>query len=171
MTAVCACPGEWPDWDGRDIDLGGEWVYELPIATFLHMPFGYEIYVARQADEIRKLELQERWPGLVLTQTGLFGGKILRLLAGGETPSRRVQRLPNPYRAHAVLHRGDVGTMRPVIQKLQAELLDKGRMPKELLLAYLTCPHCRDSKGGDKVMILRRWVESPTLSKRRAPRS
>ena len=166
MSAACACPARWPDWDGQDVNLGGEVVHTLPFPSFLHMPIGYEIYVTRQQDEIRRLELEERWPGLVLTRSGAFGGKIIRVLTGGDSPSRRVGRLPNPYRLHVALHRGDVGTLRRTVQPMQARLLDAGRMPRELYLCYLTCPLCSARKGGDRILVLRHWVTSDRLGKR-----
>jgi hypothetical protein len=46
------------------------------------------------------------------------------------------------------------------------QLFDMGRMPKELYLCYLTCPVCSEEKGGDKILLLRRWQASATLSKR-----
>jgi hypothetical protein len=50
--------------------------------------------------------------------------------------------------------------------QLQAKLFDIGKMPKELYICHLTCLRCADERGGDKILLLRRWVESPTLKKR-----
>ena len=49
---------------------------------------------------------------------------------------------------------------------MQSELLDVGRMPKELYLSYLTCPNCEGKRGGARIMLLRRWEASGRLSKR-----
>ena len=48
----------------------------------------------------------------------------------------------------------------------QMTLLDKGRMPKELYLAYLTCPRCAEQRGGEKILVLRRWKENARLASR-----
>lgn len=52
---------------------------------------------------------------------------------------------------------------------MQIELLDQGRAPKELYICYLTCTHCYEKRGGHKTLLLRRYVESPTLKKRIKP--
>jgi len=49
---------------------------------------------------------------------------------------------------------------------MQSALLDEAKMPKELFLCYLTCPRCRDERGGIKIMLLRHWVKSEKLQKR-----
>jgi hypothetical protein len=64
------------------------------------------------------------------------------------------------------LHEGGIGTIKESTRQLQMQLFDFGRMPKELYLSYLTCPVCRDEKGGDKILLLRRWQHSSTLAKR-----
>jgi hypothetical protein len=64
------------------------------------------------------------------------------------------------------LHHGGIGTIKEGTRHLQMQLFDMGRMPKELYLCYLTCPICRDDKGGDKILLLRRWKESATLAGR-----
>jgi len=166
MILPCGCPDQYPDWDGRDIDLAGQGVHILPIAALAHMPISYELYRAKQQQEFEKLGLKERWPGFTLTHTGMFGGKIMRLLESTDSPSRRVQVLPAPYKLRGRLHRGDVGTIKTAVQRTQAELLDAGHMPKELYLCYLTCPQCADKRGGDRILLLRRWVESPALARK-----
>jgi hypothetical protein len=175
MKTGCACPEQYPDWDGRDIDLGGHCVHVLGIPSLLHMPVGYEAYLKRQYDELQALHLAETWPNLVLTRTGMFRGAIMRLLERTRSPSRRVTYLPRPFRVRGKLHLGDVGTMRGSVREVQMALLDSGRMPKELYICYLTCPLCRDTRGGNKILLLRRWTESPLLknrvSKARANRS
>ena len=80
MSLSCACPEHYPDWDGKDINLGGQCVHTLSIPMFLHMPLSYEVYLKRQYNDIQGLQLKEPWPGLVLTRTGMFRGTIMRLL-------------------------------------------------------------------------------------------
>jgi hypothetical protein len=48
------------------------------------------------------------------------------------------------------------------------QLLDSGRMPKEMYLAYLTCPACSEERGGDRILLLRRWRASGRLAKKTA---
>ena len=66
MTLPCGCPEQLPQWDGKDIDLGGEPMFNFPIATFVHMPMGYEVYLGRVRHLMTQLELNPRWPGLYL---------------------------------------------------------------------------------------------------------
>lgn len=167
MTARCPCPATYPDWDGRDVDLAGHPAHVLPIPVFFNMPLGYESYVERQRLEVEQLELKERWPGFVLTRVGFFRGRILRLLEESGSPSRRVTHLEGPFSARGKLHHGGMGTIRDSYLGLQRELLEEGRMPKELYLSYLTCPQCAEEKGGEKILLLRRWVESARLARRR----
>jgi hypothetical protein len=87
-----------------------------------------------------------------------------------QSPSRRVTFLPGGFVARGRLHNGGIGTVRDSYLALQRELLEQGRMPKELYLSYLTCPLCAERKGGDKILLLRRWVESPRLKSRLARR-
>lgn len=166
MMLVCGCPGDYPDWDGRDIDLGGQYVHELALPTPLHMPLAYTMYLQRQQQAVAQLQLTERWPGFVLTQTGLWRGRLLRLLEPAQSPSRHVQVLPRPFHLHGILHHGNVSTIRPSVRKAQMALLDSGRMPKELYLCHLTCPRCATERGGDRLLLLRRWIESPALKRR-----
>ena len=166
MSLSCACPELYPDWDGKDIDLGGQCVHSLGIPMFLHMPLSYEVYLKRQYNDIQGLQLQEPWPGLVLTRTGMLRGTIMRLLEKTDSPSHRIQYLPTPFNLRGKLHSGDIGTIRKSVRQIQMELLDSGRLPKELYISYLTCPLCRDTRGGNKILLLRRWTESALLNKR-----
>ena len=168
MTADCSCPRSFPPWHEQDADLGGYRTHVLPIPTLLHMPLGYEAYVHRQQISLEQLRLHEIWPGLVLTRTGLLRGSITRLLEDAPSLSRHVGYLSSPFHVRAHLHHGNVGTIRPVVQAMQAQLLDNGRMPRELYLCYLTCPHCAEERGGDKILLLRHWQSSALLGKRRA---
>jgi len=166
MMLECGCPGTFPEWDGKEIDLGGRMVHELAIPMFLHMPIAYELYRQRQQEELARLALAEPWPGLALTRTGFFRGRILRLLEEGTTPSRRVVRLPRPFHLYCRLHRGNVSTMRSTLREMQAQMLDRGKLPKALYLCHLTCPRCAAERGGEQILLLRRWVESPRLHRR-----
>lgn len=166
MMLECGCPGEYPDWHKQDVDLARHTAHVLPIASFLHMPLSYETYKQRQQEEVEQLELHERWPGFALTRTGWLRGKMIRLLNGGESPSRHFQRLPTDFQFHGFLHEGGIGTMRKSVRKQQELLLDSGRMPKEMYLAYLTCPTCSDERGGDRILLLRRWRASNRLAQK-----
>lgn len=166
MSLSCACPENYPDWDRKDINLGGQCVHVLSIPMFFHMPLSYEVYLKRQHNDIQGLHLTETWPNLVLTRTGMFRGTIMRLLENTRSPSHRVQYLQNPFQLRGKLHKGDVGTIRNSIREIQMELLDSGKLPKELYMSHLTCPLCQEERGGNMILLLRRWVESPLLKKR-----
>jgi len=163
----CGCPSEYPQWDGEDVDLGAWLVHEQPVPMFLHMPIGYEACLDRQHKDIKRLHLNERWPGFVLTQSAAFRGRILCPLSESTSPARRTLRLTNPFYVRSKLIHGDIGGgIRGAVQTMQSGLLDEGKMPKELFLCYLTCPRCRDERGGIKIMLLRRWVKSKKLQER-----
>ena len=162
----CLCPASYPDWHLQDVDLGGQATHSLPMPTFFNMPLSYDAYVQRQQQDIEQLELQEQWPGLVLTRTGFIRGVLIRLLTNGDSPSRFVHYLESDFKLHGLLHPGGIGTIKDSLRALQNRLFDMGRMPKEVYLCYLTCPLCSERKGGDKILLLRRWKESPTLAKR-----
>jgi hypothetical protein len=166
MTLSCHCPTSFPDWHEQDIDLGNMPTHTLPVTSFFFMPLALDNYLNRQQRDIDQLELQEQWPDLVLTRTGLFRGEIIRVLKSGDSPSRFIRYLPTDFRLRGFLHEGGIGTVRNSTRRLQATLFDMGRMPKELYLCYLTCPVCSEKKGGDKILLLRRWQESATLSRR-----
>ncbi len=166
----CGCPSAFPDWDRVDVDLGGWCTHSLPLPTLLHMPLAYEAYLQRQNRALQQLQLQERWPGMVLTRTGLVRGSITRLLEDGASLSRHVRYLSAPFMVRAALHHGNVSTIRNVVREIQMSLLDAGCMPKELYLCHLTCPRCEGERGGEKILLLRRWVESPALKKRQRAR-
>jgi len=168
MMLSCGCPEHFPDWDGKDVDLGGQFVHSLPIPTLMHMPLAYELYVKRQQQAIIHLQLQEQWPGMVLVRTGFFRGSITRLLENTRSPARHVHVLPRPFWVRAALHSGNLSTGRKLVQRIQMDIVDAGRRPKELYLSYLTCPHCGDQRGGEKILLLRRWEDSALLKKRLA---
>lgn len=130
------------------------------------MPLAYEAYLQRQQEEVTKLELPESWPGFVLTQTGMLRGRLIRLLENTHSPSRHVVYLPQPFNLQTKVHHGDVGSIRTEVRAMQMALLDHGKLPKELYLSYLTCPHCQHDRGGVQVMLLRHWVESPRLKQK-----
>ncbi len=166
----CGCPADFPAWNDEDIDLGGYCSHSLPIPNLFHMPLAFESYLQRQNQALQQLQLRERWPGLVLTRTGLFRGTITRLLEDASSLSRHVRYLPTPFMVYAKLHHGNVSTSRSAIRETQMILLDSGRMPKELYLCHLSCPRCETTRGGEQILLLRRWVESPTLKKRQQSR-
>lgn len=166
MMLECGCPGDYPDWHERDIDLGGQAVHQLPIPMLLHMPLAYEAYIQKQRQELEQLLLVERWPGLRLTRTGIFRGQLTCLIEDGQSMSRHVGHLPYPFHVHAYLHQGNVSTSRPAIRQVQMTLLDSGRIPRELYLCHLTCPHCSEQRGGDKILLLRRWQSSKKLERK-----
>lgn len=157
MILDCGCPGEYPAWNDEDVSLDGVRAHVMPIPMFVHMPLAYEAYLRRQQEQISRLELPEKWPGFVMTRTGWLRGQIIRLLENVQSPSRFVTFLPKPFRVHAKLHPGDIGTITKTVRSVQTTLLDQGRKPKELYLCYLTCPRCEEQRGGPKILLLRRW--------------
>lgn len=163
---VCLCPSSYPDWHEKDVDVSGQPTHTMAMPTFLHMPMAYDTYVQKQQNDIEQLELQEQWPGLVLTKTGFVQGVLIRLLKTGDSPSRFVRYLSADFKLHGLLHLGGIGTIKQSVRQLQNRLFDMGRMPKEVYLCYLTCPICSERKGGDKILLLRRWQASPSLAKR-----
>lgn len=167
MILECGCPSAYPDWHGQDIDLGGRCIHRVSVPMLLHMPIGYDAQVRRQQENLDRLGLRETWPGLALVRTGMLRGNIIRLLENAQSPSHHVSWLPRPYQVRAHLHNGGLGSLRPVLRDMQARLLDEGRMPGELLLGHLTCARCAEQRGGEKILLLRRWRESATLLKRR----
>jgi hypothetical protein len=166
MILECGCPEHYPDWDGEDVDLGGQQAHILSIPTLMHMPLAYEAYMARQQTAIDRLQLKECWPGLVLTRMGMFRGSLIRLLEPTTSPARHIVLLPRDFHVYAVLHHGNVSTARKVIREMQMKLVDAGRLPKEVYLCHITCGRCSEKRGGEKILVLRRWVESPLLQKR-----
>lgn len=166
MILDCGCPGEYPDWHEQDVDLSHHPAHTLPITTLLHMPLAYDTYQQRQQQEIEQLDLKECWPGFALTKTGLLRGKLIRLLEDKSSPSRHFTHLDNDFRLHGLLHAGGIGTISKSVRQQQADLLDRGRMPKELYLAYLTCPRCAEERGGEKILLLRRWRENRRLQQK-----
>ena len=162
----CHCPDTFPDWDDCDIDLSRKCVHLISIPTFIHMPIAYEVYRKKQATDIANLELSEMWPGFSLTRTGMFGGKMIRLLEETDSPSRFVTFLDRDFHVRAKLHHGDVGTVKTTLGEMQMDMVDRGCRPKELYLGYITCPACEERKGGPKILVVRRWVESEALKKR-----
>lgn len=169
MTLDCACPKIFPDWHEQDIDLGGALAHILPIPLFLHMPIGYEAYAARQHQALIRLNLQERWPGLILTRSAAFRGCIIRLLETAVSPARHLEFLTSPFHVRGYLHQGDVGTISVGVRHIQQTLVAEGHRPRELYLSYLTCPRCAEPRGGHKILLLRRWIESPALKRRIKP--
>ena len=166
QTYDCGCPKHFPDWDGQDINLGGQAMLALPMPTFLHMPTGYEVYMGRARHLITELELKPLWPGFALTQTGWLRGRILTPIENTTSPSRHVVHMENPLNVRAKLHEGGIGTIKNSVREMQSNLLDLGRMPKDLYLSYLTCPNCEEKQGGPKILLTRRWEQSARLSKR-----
>ena len=164
LTA-CACPRDFPAWDGKDIDLGGQAVHRLPMPTLFGMPLSFDLYRQRQQQDLERLGLQENWPGFVLMRTGLLRGEVIRLLKeDSQSLSRHVQRLPGPFWARAVMHHGEVGTLRHTLVNLQSELFNAGRAPKSLFLAHLTCPLCSAERGGSKILVVRHWQADTKLT-------
>lgn len=166
MRLACGCPGTFPDWSGKDIDLSLHPAHILPVTTFIHMPLSYAARLERQRADIERLELEEPWPGFILTQTKFMSGRIISLLVSAQSPSRYVMCLPAGFQLHCKLHSGDINSLHNTARELQSTLFDAGRMPKELFLAHLTCPRCAAQRGGEKILLLRRWVDSPRLKKR-----
>jgi len=165
----CGCPSEYPDWDNRDVDLGAMLVHEQGVPMFLHMPIGYEAALDRQHKDIRRLHLTERWPGFVLTQSAAFRGKILCPLSEDSSPARKTYRLSNPYHVRCKMVHADIGgDIRGAVQTMQSALLDEAKMPKELFLSYLTCPRCKDERGGTRILLMRHWEKSAKLQQRLA---
>ena len=167
MTLECGCPEHYPnEWDGQDIDLSGHCVHSHSIPTFLHMPINYAGHMMRQAASVNALELKERWPGFTLTKTGMLGGEILRLVEDIDSPSRLVKYLPINFNVRCVIHQGTMNTLRNSARVVQQALFDEGKLPKEMYLCHLTCPRCAEDRGGDKILLLRRWQANTTLQAR-----
>lgn len=163
----CACPEVYPDWDGKTLDLGGSCVHEMKISAFFHMPVAYDMYVSKQAANIDHLGLREKWPGLILTRTGMWGGKIIRILEDSDSPSRLVHYIPGSFWVKCQLHHGGIGTVPKAVHQMQIDMVEQGCMPKEFYLAHLTCPVCMERKGGeDKILIVRRFTANKRIQER-----
>jgi len=163
--ARCACPTAYPDWDGQDISLAGHCVHVQSLPTLFHMPLAYDLYLRKQAENVQQLEVVERWPGLVLARTGFFRGELMRLLEDAQSPSRQIQYLPTPFDVSVMMHHGGIGTVTKTVQAQQIKLYDQGKSAKELYMAHLTCPICSESKGGDRILLFRRWIASARLKR------
>jgi len=166
MILECGCPSDYPAWQNEDVDLGGTSVHIMPIPTPLHMPVGYEFYKGRQQRSIDELQLREPWPGLILTRTGLLRGSITHLLEDTNSLSRHVKTFPHPFKVRTFMHQGNLTTARKSITDIQMSLFDSGCRPKELYLCYITCPRCSKKRGGEKILLLRRWEQSRRLMQR-----
>ena len=122
-------------------------------------------------------------PGMVLMRTGLLRGKLLRLLEPATSPARGLEYLPNPFHLRGCLHQGGIGSLAVSVRRIQTDLIRTGKRPLELYLSHLTCPRCAvapgilppatlvrpctsAARGGEKILLLRHWVESPALLKR-----
>lgn len=166
MTDKCGCPDVYPAWDDEDIDLCGYHVHHLSVPMLIHMPLAYESYLDRQQKAIERLELEELWPRLTLTRTGMFRGSLMRLLKPtGPSLSSHIKVLPCPFKLRARLHHGNLSTAQRQIREMQMKMVDDGCMPKELYLSHLTCPACSDQRS-EKILLLRRWKESAMLKRR-----
>jgi len=163
---ACGCPSKYPSWNHEDVDIGAWLVHEQKAPMFLHMPIGYEAWLDRQHKDIKRLELNEKWPGFCLTRSALFRGKILCPLQEEHSLARNTYRLSNPYYLRVQVFNGDIGGIKDTVRSMQSSLLDEAKLPKELYLSYLTCPQCQGERGGNKIMLLRHWVESPKLKER-----
>ena len=166
MRLECGCPSKYPDWHNQDINLSGQLAHVLPIPNFFHMPLAYTAYLKRQWQEITSLELNEQWPGMIMTQTGFLRGRIINLLETEQTMSRFINPLPSPFNVRCKLHEDGLGSMRKSVMALQAEIFDEGKMPKELYISHLTCLRCDEARGGEKILLMRRWMDSPKLKAR-----
>jgi len=162
----CYCPSNIPSLHLKDLDLSAAAIHRIPLAAFFFMPLSYHTYAEKQRQAVIDLDLKERWPGLILSNTGMFRGTITRILEHGDSPSRFVTNLPANFVLQGYIHKGGIGTIKSSIRALQNQLFDQGRMPKELYLSYLTCPHCETAKGGEQILLLRRFIESDTLKNR-----
>lgn len=166
MIRECGCPSEYPEWHNKDIDLSGQSIHTIPITCFLHMPIAYELYAKRQQTEIANLELEEQWPGLALTRTGMFRGKRIRLLTHNRSASRRISYLPSPFNLRVQIHKGNVSTLQVPVREMSIALIESGKRPKELYLSHLNCPRCQKKEGNDRIMLFRRWVDAPGLKRK-----
>lgn len=166
MTLACGCPESFPGWHEQGINLGGRLTHTVTLPTLLHMPVGYELRRERQRQTLQRLGLKETWPGLVLLRTGLLRGKILRLLEPATSPASGLSFLPQPFWVRGWLHQGPISAMAQSARRMQSALVQAGKKPLELYLSHLTCPRCAELRGGEKILLLRRWVESPALLKR-----
>lgn len=166
MTLACGCPESFPDWHEQDINLGGRLTHTVSVPTLLHMPIGYELHRERQRQTLHRLGLKEQWPGMVLLRTGLLRGKILRLLEPATSPASGLSYLPHPFWARGFLHQGPITAMAQSARRVQSALVQAGRRPLELYVSHLTCPRCAEQRGGEKILLLRHWAESPALLKR-----
>jgi len=163
---LCPCPRHFPDWDDKDVDLAGQCVHIMPIAAFIKMPLSFETYLKKQSINVDELGLKELWPNFVLTRTKMWGGEIIRFLEDSDSPSRMVQYLPPPFTVHGLMHHGGIGTVTKSVQTQQVKLIEQGRRVQELYMAHLTCPRCEEERGGEKILLVRRWVASKALQSR-----
>lgn len=160
---ACGCPPVFPDWNGKDVNLGGHLVHGQKQSMFMHMPIGHEAKLDLQFKDMQRLDLHAKWPGFVLSRSAMFRGQLLCLLKEDHSPARSVFSLARPFQLRVLLFHGDVADVRLHVAKMQSGLLDEGKMPKSLFLAYLTCPRCQEERGGMQVMLLRQWVLNEKL--------
>lgn len=156
MNRACGCPTQIPGWHNEDVNLAGYRIYVNPLTTPMHMPLSFDLQKNKQNQELKDLELTELWPGLCLLSTGAWRGELWRFVEQ-ESISRNFRIIPNPYWVRVSLHPGGIGTVKKTIGEMQHLLLEHKKMPKKLFLAHLTCPHCVQEQGGEKILVFRHW--------------
>jgi hypothetical protein len=152
--AECICPViNDAEWDMKEHRWAERYFYRLPAAYYFRVPWRAERSIRELAEGVKKGPYLFSRPLQILFRDAWFNGELLAAIErpAGELPPAVVT-FTEAYWLTA-LHRGPYGTLRRTVKQLERELVKRGEKAPELYFWHVTCPVCRQERGGDKTVV------------------
>ena len=155
--ADCICPrideARWDDQEHRWVE---RFFYCQPLRYFFGLPVNTGAKVLRmlQTIDARGYHLAE--PLQVLFTEARFKGMLLVGIERPEDDSRLSVTCFKEAYWYSRIHHGSFPQARVKARQLKEELLGRGKRVGELYYWCITCPVCREERGGESLVLLAR---------------
>jgi hypothetical protein len=155
--AECICPViNDAEWDLREHRWAERYFYQRPLRCFFRVPLRAERTVRELANGVKQEGCLFSRPLQLLFRDTRFQGALLAAIEkpAGELPPAVVT-FTEAYWL-TILHRGPYRTLRRTVGRLHKELAKRGKKSDEIYFWHVTCPACRNERGGDKTVVFAR---------------
>lgn len=157
MTAATdseCCPRFDPaPWQGQEIRWENKVFVRDHVISFLHIPLNFGAVMARSMKRVEDAGAKTAQNLVITEETSLWGADVY-IEVSKDVPGAQMATLSGDFLTQ--VFEGSFGQMSSWIKQMTEFVAGKGKVTKQFLFYYTTCPKCARKYGKNYVVILAR---------------